>query len=95
MVLLAQASVGCIHPTLAIHIASSVAEVVAKHLNVDEDEVVLGKPYRAMGMDDLDAIEIIIDLESQFEIDINDDDAVRATTSFPETVAYLRSRICR
>lgn len=94
-VLLAQASLGCIHPTFALHIPTIVADIVAKHLNLDEDTVITGRPYRDLGMDDLDQIEIVMDLESQFDMEIDDEDAVRATQSFPDTIAYLRSRQCR
>ncbi len=72
-----------------------VADIVARHLHVDEDRITAGTPYHTLGLDALDAVEIVMDLEQAFNISIHDDEADSVVLSFPATMAYLQSRQCR
>lgn len=67
-----------------------VKDVVVEQLNISPDEVKLESKFREdLGMDALDIIELIMELEDKFDIFIPDDD-IPKITSISEAAEYIK-----
>lgn len=70
-----------------------VKKIVAETLNVEEDKINLETSLvEDLGADSLDAVELIMALESEFGLEIDDDSAQQSKT-IGELVAYIESRL--
>ena len=70
-----------------------VKAIVAETLNVDPDKITLETSLvEDLGADSLDAVELIMALESEFGLEIDDDSAQQAKT-IGELVAYIENRV--
>lgn len=81
-------------PTAAV--ADRVRDIIAKELGVEREKLVddAGAKMVDLGADSLDVIEIVIELEREFNIDIPDEDAEkmdRWTTA--EIARYVEERV--
>lgn len=57
-------------------IFEKVKAIVARELNVDEDQLTMETNFvEDLGADSLDAVEIIMAVEDEFGIEVSDDDA--------------------
>ena len=66
-----------------------VKNVILEKLGVEEDEVKMESNFvDDLGADSLDLVELIMDLEEEFGMEIPDEDAERITT-VGEAVAYI------
>ena len=59
-------------------IEAKVKEIVSFNLGVDE--VRNDQTFEELGADSLDTVELIMEIEEEFEIDIPDEDAEKITT---------------
>lgn len=67
--------------------------IVAEQLGVDEEEVTMDSSFvDDLGADSLDIVELIMALESEFDIEIPDEDAEKAST-VGNVVEYIREHI--
>ena len=57
-----------------------VIEIIANAKNRDAAEITVDTPMEALGLDSLDGMSIIFDLENAFDIEIPEDAALKATT---------------
>ena len=72
-------------------IAERVKKIVVEHLGVEKDKVVEAASFvDDLGADSLDTVELIMQLEEEFGIEIPDDDAEKITT-VQAAVDYLDS----
>ena len=55
-------------------------EIIAKHLDVDEDNVTPDASFEDLDADSLDQVELVMALEEEFDIEIPDSDAEKITT---------------
>ena len=70
-------------------IATRVKEIIIDKLGVDESEVTPEASFNNdLGADSLDTIELIIEFEKEFNIEISDDQAVSIGT-VGETIQYI------
>lgn len=70
---------------------SQVKEIISRQLMVDEDELTLDASYvEDLGADSLDTVEMIMEFEDEFGIEIPDEDAEDLTT-VGESIDYLES----
>jgi acyl carrier protein len=73
-------------------ILSKVTEIIVDKLNVDEKSV---KPESSftndLGADSLDTVELIMEFEKKFEIQIPDADAEKIKT-VGDAIAYIQSK---
>jgi len=70
---------------------SRVKEIISRQLMVDEDELTLGASYvEDLGADSLDTVEMIMEFEDEFGIEIPDEDAEDLTT-VGESIEYLET----
>ncbi|MCF7891050.1 acyl carrier protein [Candidatus Bipolaricaulota bacterium] len=70
---------------------SQVKEIISSQLMVDEDELTLDASYvEDLGADSLDTVEMIMEFEDEFGIEIPDEDAEDLTT-VGESIDYLEN----
>jgi acyl carrier protein len=68
---------------------SQVKEIISRQLMVDEEELTLDASYvEDLGADSLDTVEMIMEFEDEFGIEIPDEDAEDLTT-VGESIDYL------
>lgn len=66
-----------------------VKEVIIDKLGVEEDKVILEASFvDDLGADSLDTVELIMQLEEEFSIEIPDEDAEKMTT-VKSTIDYI------
>jgi len=68
-------------------IADQVKGLVAKHFDI-ETEAVKGSFIEDIGADSLDIVELVMELEEHFELEIPDDDAENIKT-VEELITYI------
>lgn len=61
-------------------ITETVTKAIALHLCIDETEVTVEKSLESIGVDSLDHVEIVMEIEDRFEIEITDEDAMKVST---------------
>ena len=70
-------------------IASRVKAIIVDKLTVDENEVTPQAEFsKDLGADSLDTVELIMEFEKEFGIQIPDDDAEKITT-VGDAIAYI------
>ena len=65
-----------------------VKSVIVEQLDIDKDLVTDDSTFKELGVDSLDAVEIVLKLEEEFEIEISDEDA-KQINSVSEAVTYI------
>lgn len=73
-------------------ITARAREIVADHLQVDPALVTADATFDSLGADSLDFVEISMLLEEEFDLEINDDEAVQNDT-FGKAVDWLVRRL--
>ena len=69
-----------------------VTKVIVDRLGVDESEVQLEKSFREdLGADSLDVVELVMELEDEFDMEISDEDAEQIST-VGSAVKYIESK---
>ncbi|HDL86126.1 MAG TPA: acyl carrier protein [Candidatus Acetothermia bacterium] len=70
-------------------IASKVRAIIADQLMVDPDEVTDAASFvEDLGADSLDTVELIMEFEDEFGVEISDEDAEKIAT-VSEAIAYM------
>lgn len=70
----------------------SVAAAIAKQKEVDADAVDIDADFESLGLDSLDATEILFDLEEELDVDIPND-AARSMTNVRQVVEGLTTLV--
>jgi acyl carrier protein len=74
-------------------ITRRVIKVVAANLRVDESEVQPNKAFIVdLGLDSLDIVELVMALETEFHIQIEDDDAEKIST-VADAISYIEGHL--
>lgn len=69
-----------------------VTKVIVDRLGVDESEVKLEASFRDdLGADSLDVVELVMELEDEFDMEISDEDAENIST-VGSAVNYIESK---
>ena len=69
-----------------------VTKVIVDRLGVDESEVKLEASFREdLGADSLDVVELVMELEDEFDMEISDEDAEQIST-VGTAVTYIESK---
>ncbi len=69
-----------------------VTKVIVDRLGVDESEVKLEASFRDdLGADSLDVVELVMELEDEFDMEISDEDAENIST-VGNAVSYIESK---
>lgn len=75
-------------------VAEQVKAIVAEKLGVDEDQVIDSANFISdLGADSLDIVELVMDFEKAFGIEISDDDAGDKITTVGDAIKYLEGRV--
>ncbi|MEG0380910.1 MAG: acyl carrier protein [Kurthia sp.] len=70
-----------------------VTKVVVDRLGVDESEVKLEASFKDdLGADSLDVVELVMELEEEFDMQIEDEDAEKIST-VGSAVTFIESKI--
>ena len=70
-----------------------VSKVVVDRLGVDEGEVKLEASFRDdLGADSLDVVELVMELEDEFDMEISDEDAEKIAT-VGDAISYIEKKI--
>lgn len=70
-----------------------VTKVVVDRLGVDESEVKLEASFREdLGADSLDVVELVMELEDEFDMEISDEDAEKIAT-VGDAISYIESKV--
>ncbi|CAM3354322.1 acyl carrier protein [Marinicrinis lubricantis] len=68
-----------------------VKRIVVDRLGVDESEVTLEASFKDdLGADSLDVVELVMELEDEFDLEISDEDAEKIST-VGEVVNYINA----
>lgn len=77
-----------------MNVFEKVRDIIADHLEIEEVETI--KPetslMKDLEADSLDAVEVMMDIEDEFEIEIPDEDAEKFK-NIKDIVAYVESKI--
>jgi acyl carrier protein len=72
-------------------VTERVTKIVIDRLNVEEAEVKLEASFKEdLGADSLDVVELVMELEDEFGMEISDDDAEKIVT-VGDAVNYIKS----
>lgn len=70
-----------------------VKKIIVERLEVDESQVTPEASFKDdLGADSLDVVELVMELEDEFDMEISDEDAEKITT-VGEAVAYIESKM--
>lgn len=70
-----------------------VTKVIVDRLNVEEEKVVATASFRDdLGADSLDVVELVMELEDEFDMEISDEDAEKIAT-VGDAISYIESKI--
>lgn len=70
-----------------------VSKVIVDRLGVDESEVKLEASFRDdLGADSLDVVELVMELEDEFDMEISDEDAEKIAT-VGDAISYIESKV--
>lgn len=68
-----------------------IKKIVVDRLGVEESKVTLQAKFKEdLGADSLDIVELVMELEDEFDLEISDEDAEKITT-VGEVVSYIES----
>ena len=70
-----------------------VTKVIVDRLGVDESEIKMEASFRDdLGADSLDVVELVMELEDEFDMEISDDDAEKIAT-VGDAVTYIDEKV--
>ncbi|TFE02727.1 acyl carrier protein [Jeotgalibacillus salarius] len=70
-----------------------VTKIIVDRLGVDESEVKLEASFKEdLGADSLDVVELVMELEDEFDMEISDEDAEKIDT-VGNAVSYIESKM--
>ena len=73
-------------------VLEKVSKIIVDRLGVDESEVTLEASFKDdLGADSLDVVELVMELEDEFGMEISDDDAEKIAT-VGDAVNYIKSQ---
>ncbi|MBB6623077.1 acyl carrier protein [Clostridium gasigenes] len=67
-----------------------IKKVVCEQLGVSEEDVKLETTFEALGADSLDLFQVVIELEEEFDIQLEDAENMK---SIQDAVTYVNSKI--
>ena len=74
-------------------VVERVKKVIVDRLGVDESEVKIEASFRDdLGADSLDVVELVMELEDEFDMEISDDDAEKIGT-VGDAVTYIEAKV--
>jgi acyl carrier protein len=79
--------------TILSTVLERVTKVIVDRLGVDESEIKMEASFRDdLGADSLDVVELVMELEDEFDMEISDDDAEKIAT-VGDAVTYIGEKV--
>ena len=76
------------------NIAEDVKKIIVERLGVDPSEVKESASFQNdLGADSLDIVELIMEFEKVFDIEIPDDDASDSITTVGDAIKYIEGKV--
>lgn len=76
---------------MADELFGKVKKIIIDRLGVEESEVKLEASFKEdLGADSLDVVELVMELEDEFDIEISDEDAEKITT-VGDVIEYIKT----
>jgi len=76
-----------------VDIESEVKKIIEDKLGVNSEQITMEASFiDDLGADSLDQVELVMDFEDKFEVDIPDEDAEKMRT-VGEAISYLKERL--
>jgi acyl carrier protein len=76
------------------NIAEDVKKIIVEKLGVDPEVVTEVASFQNdLGADSLDIVELIMDFEKTFDIEIPDDDASEKITTVGDAIKYIQDKV--
>jgi len=76
-----------------VDIEKKVKEIIVSKLGVDEARITLAASFtNDLGADSLDTVELVMEFEKAFNVQIPDEDAEKIST-VGDAVSYLKSKV--
>ena len=70
-----------------------VTKIIVDRLNVEESQVTLEASFKDdLGADSLDVVELVMELEDEFDMEISDEEAEKIVT-VGDAVNYIKSKM--
>lgn len=70
-----------------------VTKIIVDRLDIEESKVTLESSFKEdLGADSLDVVELVMEFEDEFEMEISDEDAEKIAT-VGDTVNYIKSKL--
>lgn len=70
-----------------------VKKIIVDRLDVEEEKIMLESSFKEdLGADSLDIVELVMELEDEFEMEISDEDAEKIAT-VGDAVQYIQNRL--
>ena len=78
-----------------VDVAAQIKEAIIEKLGVEESKVTESASFiNDLGADSLDTVELIMELENRFNIQIPDEDQEKITT-VGDAISYVKSKIAQ
>ena len=75
-------------------VAEKVKKIIVEKLGVDESEVIETASFQNdLGADSLDTVELIMEFEKEFGINIPDEDAGDKISTVGDAIAYIENKL--
>ncbi len=71
-------------------IFEKVQEVLVKELSLDQEEVTMEKTFTDLGIDSLDLVELVMELEEEFDITIEEAESLQTVG---DVVNYITEQV--
>jgi acyl carrier protein len=76
------------------NIAEQVTAIIVEKLGVDASEVVETASFvNDLGADSLDIVELVMDFEKAFDIEISDEEAGENISTVGDSIKYIESKV--
>ena len=72
-------------------IFEAVAELIAEHNDCDASTITMESSFRELGIDSLDVVEMVMDLENELGIELEMED--QKITTFQELADFVESKL--
>ncbi|UHA73979.1 acyl carrier protein [Paenibacillus sp. 481] len=77
---------------MSTEVFDRVKRIIVERLGVDEAEVALQSSFKDdLGADSLDVVELVMELEDEFDMEISDEDAEKIAT-VGDVVTYIQAQ---
>ena len=71
-------------------IFNTIAELIAEHIDCDPSEIKMETTFESLGIDSLDTVEMVMELEEELDVELELDEKV---ATIAELVAFVEKKV--